>query len=245
MKTILTTSLAVASVLCSCKKHEVQTPPDLDQEVAKVEAILVKPLSNPNAILVKPNRNPNVVVIKVKKPSASVHVYSKKLIDGIRHFENDDLASGKIKSDTMRYDRYGKCTEIGYGFTSNLIDMAQRAGKLPKGYKYPKSFTEAEASSFLINTALPACEYYVDKYVKAKLTRRQKEALIMFTYNLGPHALKMLVDGHSKKYPHGTRLNSGEYKHTPNIMKLYVKAGGKTLKGLVRRRNYEANLFTM
>jgi lysozyme len=96
--------------------------------------------------------------------------------------------------------------------------------------------TKKEADDFLINIALPSVEIYVLKYVKQPLTAKQRESLLMFTYNLGPGALKRLVSGDD-------RLNSGNYKSTPKIMKRYVKSGGKTLKGLVIRREYEAKMF--
>ena len=162
------------------------------------------------------------------------HYFSKALIEGVKHFENQPLAVGDKQADKIRYDKYGKVSEIGYGFTSNCIFDAIEEGYLPKGYKLPKRMTKKQADDFLINIVLPTYQKIVKDTVKVELTNKQREALIMFTYNLGRGALAKLVEGDD-------RLNGGNYKRTPIIMKQYVKAGGKTLKGLKRRRDFEVN----
>lgn len=41
-----------------------------------------------------------------------------------------------------------------------------------------------------------------------------------------------------------TAMNANRFGEVPGIIKKYNKAGGKVLKGLVRRREAEAKLFT-
>ena len=68
------------------------------------------------------------------------------------------------------------------------------------------------------------------------LNQNQFDALVSFTYNLGPGWTVQKT---------GIRdaLRARRYKDVPREMKRWVKAGGKTLPGLVRRRNAEARLF--
>ena len=63
----------------------------------------------------------------------------------------------------------------------------------------------------------------------------QFDALVAWVYNLGPTNLRsstMLK-----------RLNSNDLEDVPSQIKRWNKAGGKVLKGLVRRREAEALLF--
>tara|TARA_R110000765_G_scaffold65106_7_gene126489 strand:+ start:3565 stop:4164 length:600 start_codon:yes stop_codon:yes gene_type:complete len=167
------------------------------------------------------------VKVKPKAPQ-----FSSALVEGVKHFENQPLASGKVKLDKIRYDKYGKCYEIGYGVTNNGVADSIAQGFLPKGYKIPNSMTRAQAEKFLIEITLPTYQKIVNKHVKVKISRKQQEALIMFTYNLGESNLKRLING-------SNRLNQGNHKGTPAIMMLYSSAGGKKLRGLTRRRTYE------
>jgi lysozyme len=116
----------------------------------------------------------------------------------------------------------GKKT-IGYGFTNSRYIKKQR-------------MTEGEARSILVNEIIPATRCIVKRYVKVSLSPYQEAALISFCFNCGEGNLKSLV---SKK----DRLNDGNFSVIPSLMKLYVKADGKTLKGLVKRRDQEAKLF--
>ena len=78
-------------------------------------------------------------------------------------------------------------------------------------------------------------EEYVNKLVKVPLTQNQFDALVAWTFNLGPTNLKestML-----------RKLNYGDYESVPEEMKRWNKAGGEVLNGLVRRREAEAELF--
>jgi len=78
-------------------------------------------------------------------------------------------------------------------------------------------------------------EDYVNKYVEVDLTQNQFDSLCAWVYNLGPSNLKsstMLKE-----------LNAKNYSKVPSEIKRWNKAGGKTLDGLIRRREAESLLF--
>lgn len=116
---------------------------------------------------------------------------------------------------------------IGYGATfypnGKKVTMTDRA------------ITEQEATDLLRNT-LENFEKYVDSYCRDDVNQNQFDALVSFCYNLGPANLK--ASTLLKKI----NANPNDETIRAEFMK-WVKAGGKTLKGLVRRREAEANLY--
>ena len=77
----------------------------------------------------------------------------------------------------------------------------------------------------------------VNQYVRVPLFQGQYDSLISWTYNLGEGALKsstMLK-----------KINAARHDEVPTQIKRWNKAGGKVLKGLERRREAEAALYTM
>jgi lysozyme len=70
---------------------------------------------------------------------------------------------------------------------------------------------------------------------KSPLNQNQFDALVSWTYNLGPtnlHASTLLI-----------RLNEGKFDEAPDEIRRWNRAGGKVVAGLVRRREAEALLF--
>jgi lysozyme len=76
----------------------------------------------------------------------------------------------------------------------------------------------------------------VKEIVKVPLNEGQLLALTSFTMNAGEGALRNLVNGKN-------RLNNGNYKNTAKVLLEYVRAGGKVRKGLVKRRQWEYQIF--
>jgi lysozyme len=116
---------------------------------------------------------------------------------------------------------------IGYGATF-----------YPNGKKVTmsdKAITEQEATDLLKNM-LKTFEKYVDSYCIDTINQNQFDALVSFAYNLGPANLK------SSTLLKKVNTNPNDETIRAEFMK-WVKAGGKTLKGLVRRREAEANLY--
>ena len=109
---------------------------------------------------------------------------------------------------------------IGYGHTKNV--------------KEGMTVSKEQADNMLLNELDEYCEY-VEKAVEVNLEQNQFDALVSWTYNLGPSNLNSST---MLKV-----LNSKDYDEVPHEMKRWNKAGGKVLQGLVRRREAEALLF--
>jgi len=114
------------------------------------------------------------------------------------------------------------------------------AGVWTIGYGHTKTvkpnlvITEAEATKLLLKD-LAWVEAAVDQHVTSPINQQQYDALCSFTYNVGATALKRstLV----------RLLNAGDYEGAAAQFKRWNKAGGKTLRGLTRRREAERALF--
>lgn len=114
---------------------------------------------------------------------------------------------------------------IGYGHTA-------AAG--PPDVFPGQRITEAEAENIL-KKDLELFENGVRELVTVPLTSNQFSALVVFAFNVGLGAL-----GNSTLL---RKLNAGDYSGASNEFPRWVKAGGRTLPGLVRRRNAERALF--
>jgi|TARA_R100001460_G_scaffold51764_1_gene90529 lysozyme len=109
---------------------------------------------------------------------------------------------------------------IGYGHT--------------RGVEEGDTCSQEDAESMLVED-LEEFEGYVNDIVQCPLEQNQFDALVAWTYNLGPTNLRestLLI-----------RLNEEDYNDVPTQIRRWNKAGGKVLDGLVRRREAEALLF--
>ena len=103
-----------------------------------------------------------------------------------------------------------------------------------KGVKQGQKITEAQAISLLKGDLLP-CENYVNNLGVCK-TQGQFDALVDFCFNLGTGALgrstllKYIRQGKAEQYIRGEFAK-------------WIKSGGKTLAGLVKRRAWEADRY--
>ena len=103
---------------------------------------------------------------------------------------------------------------IGYGHTA--------------GVKERMTITQAQADAYLASDLEKYEKYVID--TKLDLNQNQFDALVSFTYNCGNGNLKTLVQNRT-------------LSQIADAMLLYTKSGGKTLQGLVRRRQAERELF--
>ena len=120
-----------------------------------------------------------------------------------------------------------KIPTIGYGITF-----------YPDGKKVTMkdaSITEVEGVK-LLKSMLVKFEQYVDSYCVDTVNQNQFDALVSFCYNLGPSNLK------SSTLLKKVNTNPNDPTIEAEFMK-WTKAGGKTLKGLVRRREAESKLY--
>ena len=103
-----------------------------------------------------------------------------------------------------------------------------------RGVKQGQKITEAQAISLLKGDLLP-CENYVNNLGVCK-TQGQFDALVDFCFNLGTGAL-----GRSTLLKY-IRQGKAEQYIREEFAK-WVKSGGKTLAGLVKRRAWEADRY--
>ena len=136
---------------------------------------------------------------------------SQEGIDLIKHFEGCELESYRCSANVLT---------IGYGTTKNVVE----------GMKISQHQAEE-----LLAKDLEEFEGYVEDLIDVPLEQNQFDALVAWTYNLGPTNLKTST---LRKV-----LNKGAYDDVAEQIKRWNKANGKVLKGLVRRRNAEAELF--
>ena len=125
---------------------------------------------------------------------------------------------------TAYQDAVGVWT-IGYGHTD-----AAGAPSVIKGM----TITEAKAEAMLARD-LAQYEAAVDAAVKVSLSENERGALVSLCYNIGPNAFRRSTAL--------LRLNAGDYNGAAEAMTWWNKAGGKVLRGLVRRREAERALF--
>lgn len=114
-------------------------------------------------------------------------------------------------------------------------------GRLTIGYghtltaKKYKQISKTEAEK-LLEMDLKRAKKKVMAHVAVPLTDAQLACLTSFTFNCGEGSLKRLVGGNM-------RLNSGNYESVEKILPQYRKAGGKVLRGLEKRRQWEMTLW--
>ena len=103
-----------------------------------------------------------------------------------------------------------------------------------------KPLADNDAARALFSQDLKPRETSVLSLVHVPLNQNQFDSLVDFTYNLGSGTLCVLISA--------TGLNQGNYDDVPKHILLYNKArveGVLTVcSGLVRRRTWEANLFS-
>ena len=109
---------------------------------------------------------------------------------------------------------------IGYGHTG--------------GVKEDDTITQEEADK-LLKADVFKFEKNVEDNVKVELNQSQFDALVAWTFNLGV--------GNLRSSTMLQKLNNEDYTSVPSEMKRWNKAGGKTLDGLIRRREAESLLF--
>ena len=93
---------------------------------------------------------------------------------------------------------------------------------------------EAQAEELLRQDAAIA-EQAVLRLINVPLTDCQFDALVSFTYNLGGGALQ--------RSTLRRKINREEHTDVPGQFMRWVWAGGRKLKGLIRRREAEADLY--
>ena len=104
------------------------------------------------------------------------------------------------------------------------------------GEDFSNGIMEGEAEELLRQDAVIA-ERAVLRLINVPLTDGQFDALVSFTYNLGGGALQ--------RSTLRRKINREEHGEVPEQFMRWVWAGGRKLKGLVRRRAAEAGLYAV
>lgn len=142
----------------------------------------------------------------------------------------NDAALNLIKEfEGLRLEAY-KCSAgvwtIGYGTTA-----AANVGIKPKaGMK----ITEAEADWYLEKAVTKFADKIAPMFTRP-INENQFGAFVSLAYNIGPTAFSK-----SSALRH---FNNGDLDKAASSILLWNKAGGKVLKGLIRRREAERSLF--
>ena len=142
---------------------------------------------------------------------------SKQGLALIKQFEGCSLTTYK--------DSAGLFT-IGYG---HLIGDGKT---LPDIAKY--KLTQKQADMLLQYDIVPK-EKAVVRLCPVILTQNEFDALVSFTFNLGAGALQ--------RSTLRQKLNRGDKAGAAKVLLRYNRAGGKVVRGLVRRRMAEYKLF--
>ncbi|MCH2547476.1 MAG: lysozyme [Alphaproteobacteria bacterium] len=113
---------------------------------------------------------------------------------------------------------------IGYG---HLIRKGEHK-------MFENGISEAAGEALLIKDVLLA-EQAVCRLINVPLTDGQFDALVSFTFNLGGGALQ--------RSTLRRKVNREEHNAVPREFRRWVWAGGRKLRGLIRRRRAEAELY--
>jgi lysozyme len=102
------------------------------------------------------------------------------------------------------------------------------------GEDFSKGLSQLEAEQ-LLAFDLKSDEATVLRLIEVPLTQGQFDALVSFTYNLGGGALQ--------RSTLRRKINRGEHGDVPEELMRWVWAGGRQLKGLIRRRQAEGVMY--
>ena len=99
---------------------------------------------------------------------------------------------------------------------------------------FKSGISEAAGEALLIRDVLLA-EQAVCRLIKVPLTDGQFDALVSFAFNLGSGALQ--------RSTLRWKVNREEHAAAPDEFMKWVWAGGRKLKGLIKRRDEEVKLY--
>ncbi len=103
-----------------------------------------------------------------------------------------------------------------------------------EGEDFTKGLSLIEAESLLWND-LQRYAAAVHRLIQVPLTQKQFDALVSFTYNVGPGALQ--------RSTLRRKVNREEHEEVPRELMRWIFAGGRKLNGLIRRRQAEGLMY--
>jgi lysozyme len=128
------------------------------------------------------------------------------------------------------------------GFRSNIYKDAAGLPTIGFGHlllegeaeKFKNGITKEQGKE-LLKSDIAEAERYVNSFVKVSLTQSQFDALVSFVFNIGA--------GNFRKSTLLRKLNESDYDGASSEFLRWVRAGGKVLLGLQRRRAAERKMF--
>jgi spore coat assembly protein SafA len=216
----LDSSSGTAAAAPSGSTHSVERGETLSQ-IARDNGVSLKDLLAANPQIANPNRI--YVGDRVNVPAANGDSAAAPPQGGAANALSQnglDLIKGFEGLRLSAYQDSAGVWTIGYGHTGNV--------------KPGDRITQAQAEGLLQKDTAWAQQAVRDQ-VKVPLTQGQFDALTSFTFNLGAGALA--------KSTLLSKLNAGDYAGAQAEFGKWVHAGGQVLRGLVRRRAAEAELF--
>ena len=90
---------------------------------------------------------------------------------------------------------------------------------------------------YLLQREVRHSEEAIKRLITAELTQNMFSSLCSFIYNVG--------SGNFQKSTLRMKLNRGQYESAADEFPKWRKAGGRVIKGLVRRRKQERELFLL
>jgi lysozyme len=114
---------------------------------------------------------------------------------------------------------------VGYGLTTN-------AGLIEVG---PDTVITQEEADWYLEKTVEKFLAEIRPSITAPINENEIGAFTSLAYNIGPTAFRK-----SSALRH---FNAGNKSKVPNAMRMWRKAGGKVVKGLVNRRESEVDLF--
>jgi len=155
--------------------------------------------------------------------------------NGLRFLEKVESKENHVYPDS------GGEPTIGIGHL--LTNSERKSGKIAikegstgsvEYVKYSNGLTDRQVY-FLLRSDLIEVESIINKSVKVSLTQNQYDALVAFVYNIGNQGF--IASTLLKK------LNAGLLADVPTQLRRWVKDNGKTVQGLINRREYEIQLW--
>lgn len=146
--------------------------------------------------------------------------------------QTSDQGLALIKAhEGLRLEAY---PDAGYGWDRATIGYGHTSQAGPPDVTRGMRITAAQAEQILRDD-LRKFEGYVTSAVHVPLTQAQFDALVSWTFNLGP--------GNLKSSTMLRKLNAGDYQGAADEMLRWNKSNGKVLAGLTKRREAERALF--
>ena len=228
--------------------HETNRDTDL------IYLLIVAPGKNEPRMYVLPYNKELEEKLKGNKEArgTGIQVYGKLLQVQARRGDEDrgewiwyDMSPEEVMPKDYNEDEDVNTSENGIELIKDfegrrLVAYQDSVGVWTIGYGHTKTAREdrliiKSTADRLLAEDLAEFEKYVEEYVTVTLTQNQFDALVSWTFNLGP--------GNLQESTMLRKLNQGLYTEVPDEMRRWNKAGGEVLKGLVRRREAEAELF--